>query len=235
MNQKFVKSQKLEKWLKWMQTIQGEIIMLLSDVKVFWEVQDIIRQNPHIQKPSYFYRYLEHSYTSHALVGLRRQIKPQKDSISFIGLLKDIVENPNELSFSYYLSIRYSESNFQRFQQSGVPFPYREVIEEEFKRYADPNCEHVCPKMVKEDLKRLKETAKICEDFVDKRIAHRDKRSPKIVPTHDQFDNCLKLLEKTYEKYHLLFYGEGSPSLYPEPQYDWKAIFREPWLIRHSG
>ena len=74
MMQEFVKSQKLGKWLKWMQTIQDEIIPLLSDVKVFWEVQDIIRQNPHIQKPSYFYRYLERSYISHALVGLRRQI-----------------------------------------------------------------------------------------------------------------------------------------------------------------
>ena len=51
MMQEFVKSQKLEKWLKWMQTIQDEIIPLLSDVKVFWEVQDIIRQNPHIKNP----------------------------------------------------------------------------------------------------------------------------------------------------------------------------------------
>ena len=234
MNQKFVKSQKLEKWLKWMQTIQDEIIKLLSDVKVFWEVQDMIRQNPHIQKPSYFYHYLESSYISHALVGLRRQIKNQKDSISFVGLLKDIAENPNELSFSYYLAIRNSESDFQCFQRSGIPFSYREMIEEEFKRYADPNCEHVCPKMVKGDLKELEETAKTCEDFADKRIAHRDKRNPKTVPTHDQFDNCLKLLEKTYGKYHLLFYAEGIPTLYPEPQYDWKVIFRKPWLVTHS-
>lgn len=235
MNQKFVKSQKLEKWLEWMKTIHGEIATLLLDIKVFWKVQDIIRRNPHIQKPSYFYHYLERSYISHALAGLRRQIKPQKDSISFVGLLKDIAKNPDELSFRYYLSIRESEAEFQRFQRSGVPFPYQEMIEKEFKRYADPNCKHVCPKIVKDDLKKLKETAKTCEDFADKRIAHRDKRELKSVLTYPELDDCLKLLEKTYIKYHLLFYANGTPTLYPEPQHDWKVIFREPWLVKHSG
>lgn len=234
MNQKFVKSQKLEKWLKWMQTIHDEIVHLLSDVKVFWEVQDVIRQNPHIQRQSYFYHYLERSYISHALAGLRRQIKPQKGSISFLGLLKDIAENPNALSFSYYLSIRKSKSDLQRFQKSGVPFSYREMIEEEFKRYADPNCEHVCPEMVKGDLKKLKETTKTCEDFVDKRIVHWDKREPKNVLTFPELDDCLKLLDKTYVKYHLLFHAESTETLEAAFQYDWKAIFYEPWLVREN-
>ena len=234
MSQKFVKSQKLEKWLEWMQTIQGEIIPLLSDVKVFWGVQDIIRQNSYIQKPSYFYRYLESSYISHALAGLRRQIKPQKSSISFVGLLKDIAENPTELSFCYYLSIRKSESDLQRFQKSGVPFSYREMIEEEFKRYADLNYQHICPKMVESDLKKLKETAKTCEDFADKRIAHWDKRYPKSVPTFAELDDCLKLLDKTYVKYYHLFYAESMQTLDSEFQYDWKAIFYQPWLVREN-
>ena len=234
MNQKFVKSQKLEKWLEWMKTIHNEIGPLLSDVKVFWEVQDIIRQNPRIQKPNYFYRYLERSYISHALAGLRRQIKHQKDSISFVGLLKDIAENPNELSFCYYLSIRNSEPDFQRFQRSVIPFSYQEMIEEEFKRYADPNCEHVCPKMVKGDLKKLKQTGKICENFADKRIAHWDKRGPKSVPTFAELDDCLKLLDKMYVKYYYLFYAESMQTLDAEFQYDWKAIFYEPWLVREN-
>ena len=82
------KNSELKKWLKWMETIQSEIQKLLRDTNMFWEVQDIIRENPHIQKPSAFYRYLGMTYLSHALSGLRRQIKPQKDSISFVGLLK---------------------------------------------------------------------------------------------------------------------------------------------------
>ena len=39
MNQKFVKSQKLEKWLKWMETIRDEIQLLVWEARMFWEVQ----------------------------------------------------------------------------------------------------------------------------------------------------------------------------------------------------
>ena len=78
MKQGFVKSQKLEKWLKWMEIIHDEVQLLVLEAKMFWEVQDIIRNNPSIQKPSSFYHYLGRSYLSHALVGLRRQIKPNK-------------------------------------------------------------------------------------------------------------------------------------------------------------
>ena len=81
MNQEFKVSQKLQKWQKWMKAIEKEIYGLVVDANMFWEVQDIIRANPRIQKPSAFYRYLGRTYLSHALAGLRRQIKPKKNSI----------------------------------------------------------------------------------------------------------------------------------------------------------
>ena len=223
MKQGFVKSQKLEKWLKWMQVIHDEIQLLVWEAKMFWEVQDIIRQNPRIQNPNPFYRYLGRLYVSHTLVGLRRQIKPQKDSISFVGLLEDIARNPTELSLSYYRSRRRETVIF------GI-----DVVKQEFSKYADPNCECICSKKVAADINELKKAAKACEEFADKRIAHRDRHEPKIIPTYDQLNACIDLLDELYVKYHLLFYAEGMITLYPEPQYDWKAIFYEPWLVREN-
>ncbi len=43
-------------------------------------------------------------------------------------------------------------------------------------------------------------------------------------------DYCLKLLDKTYVKYHRLFHTESTETLDATFQDDWKAIFREPWL-----
>ena len=94
MNEEIGKSPKLKMWLRWMETIRNEISGLLRDTSMFWEVQNIIRANPRIQKPSTFYRYLGRTYLSHALTSLQRQIKPNKDSISFIGLLDDIAKKP---------------------------------------------------------------------------------------------------------------------------------------------
>lgn len=225
MNQEFKISPKLKKWLKWMKAIEKEIYGLVVDANMFWEVQDIIRENSRIQKPSAFYRYLGRTYLSHALAGLRRQIKPQKDSISLVGLLEDIAKNPEELSRNYYRSLCANPDG-----------PDVSQIEmDDFAPYADASGEHVCPQMVKDDIDKLQKAAKACEDFADKRIAHWDKGNPTVVPTFGELDDCIKLLDETYVKYHLLFYAEGTVTLMPAYQYEWKKIFLEPWLKTGFG
>ena len=228
MNQEFRIGPKLKKWLKWMKVIEKEIYGLVVDANMFWEVQDIIRENPRIQKPSAFYSYLGRTYLSHALTGLRRQIKPQKDSISFVGLLADIANNPEELSFKYYCSIRWSESEAQQLTKSGLArfgLDHQQVIKSEFEKYADASGEHVCPKMVEADLKRLKSAVEKHEEFADKRIAHWDKNEPDVIPKFGELDDCIKLLDKIYVKYHLLFYAESIETLMPTYQYEWKNRF----------
>ncbi len=233
MNQEFKMSQKLKKWRKWMKVIEKEICSLVADANIFWEVQDIIRENPSIQKPSSFYRYLARTYLSHALAGLRRQIKPHKDSISFVGLLNEIIENPKELSLDYYCSL-WSESGApQQLARSGLD--YQQVIQTEFEQYADASGAYMCPQKVVADREKLKSTLAKHEAFADKRIAHWDKDEPEVVPTFGELDDCIKLLDKTYVKYHLLFYAEGMDTLMPTYQYQWKAIFLEPWIKTGFG
>ena len=221
-----------------MEIIEKEIYGLVVDANMFWEVQAIIRENPRLQKPSTFYRYLGRTYLSHALSGLRRQIKPQKDSISFVGLLDDIAKNPEELSFKYYCSVRWSESEAQqltKLDSARSGFSYQKVIKSEFEKHADASGEHVCPQMVKDDLNALKSAVEQHEEFADKRIAHWDKGEPEVIPTFGELDDCIKLLDKTYVKYHLLFYAESSNTLMPTYQYEWKKIFLEPWLKTGFG
>ena len=248
MNQKFQISPKLKKWLKWMKIIQNEIQTLLRDTNMFWEVQDIIRENPRIQRPSAFYRYLGRTYLSHALSGLRRQIKPQKDSISFVGLLEDVAKNPTELSRSYYRSLcaypdgpdisEIEMEGMEELEEVGITgnSQLKDLIQmDDFAPYADASGEHVCPQMVKDDLKALKLAVETHEEFADKRIAHRDKGEPEVIPTFGELDDCIKLLDRTYVKYHLLFYAESIDTLMPTYQYEWKTIFLEPWLKTGFG
>ena len=110
-----------------------------------------------------------------------------------------------------------------------------DVVKDEFSTLQMLVVNMFCPTKITSDIDELKGAERACEEFVDKRIAHLDKREPKVVPTYEQIDKCINLFDKKYVKYHLLFYAVGMTTLYPEPQYDWKVIFREPWLIRHSG
>ncbi|MCE2396401.1 hypothetical protein J4G02_17845, partial [Candidatus Poribacteria bacterium] len=106
---------------------------------------------------------------------------------------------------------------------------------DDFASYADASGEHVCPQMVKDDLKALKLAVEKHEEFADKRIAHRDKGEPSVIPKFGELDDCIKLLDKTYVKYHLLFYAESIDTLMPTYQYEWKTIFLEPWLKAVAG
>lgn len=241
MNQKFEKSQKLEKWLEWMKTIHDDILALVQDANMFWEVQDIIRGNSRIQKPNAFYSYLARTYFSHAAAGIRRQTKLQKDSISFVRLLDDIAKNPEELSRDYFNS-RHPDSNGPNLDQvvgkAGLEAvgivdssQLKEIIKmDDFAQYADASGTYVCPQMVKDDKTRLESEVKKHVEYVDKRIAHWDKRKPKVVPTFEELDDCIKLLDQTYVKYHFLFHADPIDTLMPTYQYEWKSIFCEPWL-----
>ena len=241
MNQKFEKSQKLEKWLRWMETIHNEILALVQDANMFWEIQDIIRENPRIQQPNAFYSYLARTYLSHALAGLRRQTELQKDSISLIRLLYEIAENPEELSRSYFDSLCSHPDGPDLDQVVGrAGLKAVGIVDAselktaikmgDFAQYADASGAYVSPQMVKEDRVQLETAVKTHREFADKRIAHSDKRDPKVVPTFGELDDCIKLLDQTYVKYHLLFHAESIDTLMPTYQYEWKRIFCEPWL-----
>ena len=241
MNQKFEKSQKLEKWLRWMETIHNEILALVEDANIFWEVQDIIRENPRIQKPNVFYSYLARTYLSHALAGLRRQTELQKDSISLVRLLAEIAKNPEELSRSYFNSL-HSNSNGPDLDQVvgkadleavGIAdaAQLKAIMKmDDFAPYADASGAYVCPQIVKDDKVRLESEVKTHEEYTDKWMAHWDKREPKGIPTFSELDDCIKLLDQTYVKYHFLFHAESIDTLMPTYQYEWKSIFCEPWL-----
>ncbi len=241
MNQKFEKSQKLEKWLEWIEKIHNDIQALVEDANMFWEVQDIIRENPRIQKPNTFYSYLARTYFSHAAAGIRRQTELQKDSISFVRLLDEIAKNPEVLSLDYFNSLC-PHSNGPDLDQvvgkAGLEAvgivdtsQLKEIIKmDDFAPYADASGMYVCPQMAKDDKARLESKAKILAEFVDRRIAHWDKRKPKVVPTFKELDDCIKLIDQTYVKYHFLFHAESIDTLMPTYQYEWKSIFCEPWL-----
>ena len=241
MSQKFEKSQKLEKWLRWMETIHDDILALVQDANIFWETQDIIRENPCIQKPSAFYSYLARTYLSHALAGIHRQTALQKDSISLLRLLDEIAENPEELSRSYFNSVcSHSDRpgsaqviGSSDLEEVGIvdSSELKTTIQmDDFAQYADASGTYVSPQMVKEDRVQLESAVKIHREFADKRIAHLDKRDPKVVPTFAELDDSIKLLDQMYVKYHFLFHAELMDTLMPPYQYEWKNIFCEPWL-----
>jgi hypothetical protein len=89
---------KLKKWLRWLKVVHDDIQQLLIKRNIFWEVQDIIRSNAKLHKPSSFYSYLGDTYVAYVSIGIRRQIKIDNQSISFARLLTELANTPAVLS-----------------------------------------------------------------------------------------------------------------------------------------
>ncbi len=154
-------------------------------------------------------------------MGIRRQIKIDDDSISFARLLKEISDTPEVLSRNRFVAL-YKGSTVEHF------------ADRDFDEFAGKEGNHVDPSLVKKDFENLKEKAKELEKYADKRIAHLDKRKPKTIPKFKDVDDCIDFLEELMKKYYLLFHAKSLLSILPVYQYDWKAIFREPWLPCHK-
>lgn len=213
----FKMKQKLEKWEKWFKTVYQEVTNLAVKRHVFWEVQDVIKNNPKIQKPSAFYEFIGDSYAASMVMEIRRLVKRHKDSISFAGLLEDIRDNPQIMSRGRYVAF-YKESNVEH------------RADGDFDQFAErPGGDHIDPTLVEQDLQELVEKAQKCEAYADRRVAHYDK-GPITVPTFNDLDDCVDFLERLTKKYYLLMTGSALTEVLPTFQYDWQQVFTEPWL-----
>lgn len=207
---------KLEKWLRWLKIIEEDVQRLLVNRNIFWELQEIVKANANLRKPSSFYGYLGDTFIAYISMGIRRQIKNDENSISFVRLLDDISKNPSSLTRTYFKSLY-------------TGFVVAHWADRDFNKYAGTGA-HISPSLVLSDLLQLKDVARKVEKWADKRIAHRDRSHPKNVPTFREVDSCLDTLNKLYCKYHLLFHAKAMQSLMPVYQYDWKEIFTVPWI-----
>lgn len=205
------------KWNRWMDIIYVEITELVIHQDIFWQVQDLIKNNPKLQRPSAFYKFMGRTYSAFALMSIRRQVKVNDDSISFARLLSEICDNPKELSRERYVALYKGAFALER-------------ANKDFNKFSKPGCEHIDPVLVKRDLDKLRAQAKKCETFADKTVAHLDKSKPKQIPVFKDLDNSIELLCALLKKYWLLFRAESLLSILPTYQYDWKAVFREPWI-----
>lgn len=208
--------QKIEKWDRWLNKIEEEVTWLLVAKDIFWEVQYIVSSNPSIQKSSSLYSFLATGYANSCLMGVRRLTKESRNSISFMGLLRDIHDNYELLSKAYFVSLYRDEM--------------KDIASEEFDQCPWTESGFINSVLVKGDMDRLFETTNRCIEYTDKGVAHIDRRGIEAIPTFSELDECIDFLEELLKKYTYLMKAIDNDSFLPVYQYDWKEIFYVPWI-----
>jgi hypothetical protein len=86
--------------------------------------------------------------------------------------------------------------------------------------------------IIETDLKNASHLGKQIETFVDRVLAHLDRRGWDGQVTYEDLELMIKQFDKLSCKYLTLITSEGYSTLESAIQYDWKAIFRVPLDIR---
>lgn len=221
------KAQLRRKWRRWVEVITRQVINLLVSQYVWQEIGKIIHANPKIQVGSEFYTWIKDNYVAQIGTTIRRLAEPQKKgknykhTVSLYILLEDIAQNPDVISRSYLAKKRYS--NYPKHARA-------QCAQRDFAIFAEGGATSVSVDKTRKDLKTLKNKTSRIETFVHQWIAHWDsKKRIKRIPTFNEVDEAIRVLEQLTIKYRGLITGSHAATLMPIMP-DWKELLRHAWV-----
>jgi hypothetical protein len=219
-------AERRQRLITWLEVIFRDVEDLLLDDSIFWRLQQLISANPRFkQTPGLFSQWMASSFIQATAVGVRRQAKRDDDSISLKRLLTEVQKYPSLVSRSHYLS----------FFKDAEPW-LKEAGDREFDAMAGVGATCIPVALVEQHLQELDAGVSAIEHYVDRRVAHYDKRGlAKPTPTLGDLTAALRTLEKLVMFYWLYLKGSSMTTMLATVQFDWEAIFRFPWLVEEAG
>jgi hypothetical protein len=185
------------------------------DRHIYKEVLTIARGNPAVMDaPGDFFEWMRRLYILSMTITMRRLVDRDRRTVSFVRLMEEIADHPEILS----------RDRFVR----GYPPHLRG--REGFDRFCRPGARHVSRAIINGHKRRLLREQRRLRDYVNKHVAHTDRRPMRQMPTFEELDAWVDLLEELLTDYVLLLEGKGLTDVLPVWQHDWKAPFRVPWL-----
>lgn len=196
---------------------------------IFWEVQDIIRNNAELQNASSaFYQWMASTFVHSTVLAVRRQIDSDQKSLSLMRFLLELQKYPELISRSYHETL-YSRPEYSVDRA-------RSAARHTYDKFVGQDAQVLDVSTVQNEIQRLKASSEKIHHYADRVVAHYDSRGlNQDTPKFNDVTECLKVIEELVLRYILLLKGAWQDSLLPTFQYDWKSIFRLTWIPSTGG
>jgi hypothetical protein len=209
------------KWNGWIEDLYSEILHLNTQHYIFWTTQKFIRENSKLHTmPNDFNYWVNGWYETSMAFAIRQQVEGDKSVVSFRQLLEEIKDHPTAISRDRYK---------QNFVDEGFSGQRADAV---FDRLIGEGRQHIDPAAVQREIDELIKRSTEIKAFVDRHIAHRDKKGVKSTPNHNVINEALNYLDELLTRYWSIFRCEALGSVLPVFQYDWTEIFTLPWIDR---
>ena len=203
------------RWRSWMDGIVDDLGNLLVKKQVFEELMTIVSANAATRDPGTFLDWLVDNYVTATAIGIRRVTDAHRHSCSLGRILVEMVEHPHIMSRRAHQSL------------------YRKSVgdaDRTFDRIAGKNRRFVSQRVLRRDLRALRQAEERVRRYVNKRIAHTARPGAiRRLPTFGELHNALSVLDRIARRYNLLLtaysVGTSRPILFD----DWRKVLRTAW------
>jgi len=205
-------------WAESIMKVKDDLQSTVNDREVFRGFRDVIRENEvwiDAHEGGHFCQFVLRSYVARIVLGVRRQIKNQAESISLKRILSQMQDCAPQITFDFYL---------QRFPRDPEYVPWQEPT---FK-YVSADGKVASTQIIADDLEEVERLTKKVEEFVDRTVAHLDKRGSDGL-TFNELDEAIDTLDRIAVRYICFLTGQYRDTLKATIQFDWKRIFSVPF------
>ena len=208
-----------EAWACAVETVKVDLQNTVNDAAVFDGFNDLVRSNwAWIQQNNggYFCDFVARCYAARVAAGVRRHIKNDRDANSLVRIMAQMKNCAPQLTFEFFLR------RFPR-EPDGVPWQewtFKQISFDGVSASAD---------LIGQDLEELTRLTTGVEAFVDKQIAHLDRKGLDVRVTFDDLKLAVAKLDDVACKYICLLTGKGYSSLKATVVFDWRKIFTVPF------
>lgn len=148
-----------------------------------------------IQMPNIFYAWMNAAYASDVFMRVRRLLDKDPRTNSFFLLLKDILEYPLSVSLPVF------KEKHPEGEQGIACCDYSNIT-------GKPNNIDITNEDVEKDISCLLEDYKKVSEYIDKRVAHIDRKQLVKHPTFLELDQVVGSIKKLVAKYYTLLTGD---------------------------
>lgn len=213
------------KWVDWIEKIKADLTGTINNQQIYNYFIEVVNANlEHIKKNHgvLFCDFVRKCYAVQAAIGVRRHIKTDEDSISLMRLLGQIKKCANQFTYDFYL---------ERYPINRNKFEWQKSMFLNFSK----DGKAVSEEMVNNDIQQLKNIGSKVSNFVDRGMAHLDKRGYDVKVTFADLRKSIDSFNKIACKYICFIKSEGYFTLEPTIQFDWQKIFTVPLDIRNNN
>lgn len=210
-----------KRWRSWLPAMSADLSHLLGKREIFWELQEIAKENQRILKHGSFFDWMCTNYIAAVTMGVRGFRDQSNDVRSLWRLLYEILENPGVITRRSHRALYRGTPNSPDFDMANLTFD----------NVAGKGRNVLTQRDIKKDLRDLEDSNDRVRKFANKRIAHRTtpgqlRRPPKF----NELDESMNSIDQIFCKYNLLLTASGMSSAFATRQYDWMEVLHEAWI-----